>query len=206
MKNYPIIDEHRKHYVHFPMQITEHMVSKVLTEVKVGNWMAVNVVKGGYEYLVAPADFKTKQACQKGCDVHNKFHGWTPKKVKEIISWSMGLLKKSAPKPYKPALPHKLKTVIKSQYSNKCIGVIRAKNSFPSLGLNVKPNDLVVCRWIEYSDGKKTHTEAKETIAICRHMKDSFDIYRTHARKLQPTTNRSPRHIKAHFPYTKVQS
>ena len=99
-KKYPIIDEHRKHYVRMPIQITESTLpvdSEISKYLKIGDWVAVNVFpktelfEGGYQHLISPISFSDEEICQKSCDIHNEYFGWTPKEVKEIISQSMSL-------------------------------------------------------------------------------------------------------------------
>lgn len=93
-KPYPQIDGHRKHYVRYPVQITQVAFETTmahLPNLKVGEWVAVDVLLKGYSHLVAPINFDTKEKCQKACDMHNKSHGWTPKEVDQIISLSMDL-------------------------------------------------------------------------------------------------------------------
>jgi len=72
---YPIIDEHRKHYIRYP----------ILN--KNGKWNAVDVVEeGGYIPLIAPVGFDTEAECQKSCDIHNKYHKFTKKQIFKILN------------------------------------------------------------------------------------------------------------------------
>lgn len=89
-KQYPIIDGHRKHYVRVPVQVTEEIAKKFPYPIEVGKFIAVDVLKKGYQYLIAPNPLLEKE-CQKACDVHNSYHGWTPEEVDEIIKISMDI-------------------------------------------------------------------------------------------------------------------
>lgn len=93
-KYYPLRDGHRRHFVRHPILITEEIAQKkpCAIPLKPGKWMAVDVLlPNGYNYLIGPGMFETEEACQKACDCHNRYHGWTEEVVKEIISKSMGL-------------------------------------------------------------------------------------------------------------------
>lgn len=95
-KPYPLIDGHRRHYMRYPVLVTEKirndMKGKVIQLPEVGQYVSVNVLKKGYAYVVngTPAD---EAFCKKCCDIHNKYHGWTKKEVLEMVGRSMGLIK-----------------------------------------------------------------------------------------------------------------
>lgn len=93
-KPYPQIDEHRKHYVRTPLQITKPTKSLADITLKIGSWVGVDVLKNGYQHLLSPFEFKTESECQLACDKHNKYHGWSKEEVNDIISESMGLISK----------------------------------------------------------------------------------------------------------------
>lgn len=80
-KEYPIIDEHRKHYILHPIQLENK------------KWVAVEVLlSGGYINPIGnptKISFNTEKECQDACDLHNKYHGWSKKQVHEIINTSM---------------------------------------------------------------------------------------------------------------------
>jgi len=81
-REYPIKDEHRRHYVLYPI-------------VKGEKWRAGDVMlnPGGYRNPFdnpAKVEFDTEEECQKACDIHNSFHGWDENDVEEIICESMG--------------------------------------------------------------------------------------------------------------------
>ncbi len=74
---YPIIDEHRRHYIRHPATN------------KNGKWMAVDVNKdGGYWELIAPIEFDDEEACQKACDIHNEYHKFSKDQILEVLKLS----------------------------------------------------------------------------------------------------------------------
>lgn len=77
INNYPIIDGHRQHYVHYPIQDEN------------GQWMPVRVERKGYSEIMFAGRHTDFKACQKACDIHNEYHGWSLSDVHEIISFSM---------------------------------------------------------------------------------------------------------------------
>jgi len=85
--NYPKPDHvpgHHPHYVYVPV-------------LKNGKWRAGEVVEGGYlDPFNNPTkiDFDTEAECQKACDHHNHWHGWSDTEIETIISLSMGLAPK----------------------------------------------------------------------------------------------------------------
>lgn len=97
-KQYPIRDGHRRHYMRYPVLVTEQirkkMVGKVLVLPDVGQYVAVNVHSKGYSFVPTGSPCDIEAFCQKGCDIHNKYHGWTKKEVMEMVGKSMGLIKK----------------------------------------------------------------------------------------------------------------
>lgn len=84
LENYPIIDGHRKHYVLHPIKK------------KNGKWVAVEVLlPNGYidpTNNPAKTEFNKEADCQKTCDIHNSFHGWSKDAANTIIAKSMGIL------------------------------------------------------------------------------------------------------------------
>jgi hypothetical protein len=80
-KTYPLIDEGKTVYV-------QHPVMK-----KNAKWVGADVLKdGGYisvEDNPLKTEFNTHDKCQKACNVHNTYHGWTKEEVTAIISESM---------------------------------------------------------------------------------------------------------------------
>jgi hypothetical protein len=78
---YPVIDEGKTVYVQYP----------VLK--KNSKWVGADVLKdGGYisvEDNPLKTEFNTFEECQKACNVHNTYHGWTKEEVTAIISESM---------------------------------------------------------------------------------------------------------------------
>lgn len=77
--NYPKLINGKYHYVLYPIMLDE-------------KWRAAEVVKGGYISPFAnPAkvEFDNEEHCQRSCDIHNEFCGWTPDEVENIISKSM---------------------------------------------------------------------------------------------------------------------
>lgn len=94
MKVYPKLKRGKRIYVRYPVQIQTIDLDKVPVKLTVGQWMAVDVhLPSGYTRLIAPAQFKTAAECQKSCDIHNNYWGFTNKQVVSIISKSMGLTK-----------------------------------------------------------------------------------------------------------------
>jgi hypothetical protein len=95
--NYPIIDGHRKHYVRTPVKLDETILKRYqelgvdyITRADLGNFIAVNVLENGYKPVPTPVVFPTEARCQKSCDIHNDFHGWSKADVYQIIYASMG--------------------------------------------------------------------------------------------------------------------
>ena len=80
-KSYPLIDEEKIIYV-------QHPVLK-----KNSKWVGADVLKdGGYisvDNNPVKTEFDTNDECQKACNVHNSYHGWTKEEVTAIISESM---------------------------------------------------------------------------------------------------------------------
>jgi hypothetical protein len=78
---YPVIDEGKTVYVQYP----------VLK--KNSKWVGADVLKdGGYisiEDNPLKTEFNTFEECQKACNTHNAYHGWTKEEVTAIISESM---------------------------------------------------------------------------------------------------------------------
>lgn len=91
--NYPLIDEHRKHYVRYPIQVMRGVKDLIGTNLPVGKFVAVDVLQKGYQHLLCPVIFDTEEECQKACDIHNKYHGWSKDDVNEIVGISMDLVK-----------------------------------------------------------------------------------------------------------------
>lgn len=77
-RQYPIIDGHRRHFIHYPIQNED------------GTWEAVDVLPSGYRRRgPVAAKLKTEAECQKGCDIYNSFHGWSKDFVNEFVGDSM---------------------------------------------------------------------------------------------------------------------
>lgn len=96
-KPYPLIDGHRKHYMRYPILVTDKVLKdikgKTTMEPKVGQYISVNVLKKGYAYIISGIPSDTEEFCKRCCDIHNNYHGWTKKEVLEMVSKSMGLNK-----------------------------------------------------------------------------------------------------------------
>lgn len=78
--SYPIVDGHRKHYLHHPVQKRN------------GKWVAADVLSDGYrpvENNPLKIEFDTEGECQKGCDIHNNYHGWDKDTANQMVSASM---------------------------------------------------------------------------------------------------------------------
>ncbi len=56
-----------------------------------GMWHIVDVLLPD-GYAIGQTEFEKKEDCQKACDVHNNFHGWTKEEVIDIVNQSMGLI------------------------------------------------------------------------------------------------------------------
>lgn len=79
-ENYPIVDGHRSHYLHYPVQKINR------------KWVAADVLPDGFisvENNPVKTEFDTKEECQKGCDIHNNFHGWDKETANNMVSQSM---------------------------------------------------------------------------------------------------------------------
>ncbi len=78
--NYPKIDEHRKHYLHWPVQN------------KKGKWVAANILEDGYMKVDGDhtkVQFQTEEHCQRACDIHNSWCGWSKKQAMAMVAYSM---------------------------------------------------------------------------------------------------------------------
>ena len=96
-KPYPLVEGHRLYYVRYPVQVTKEIIRKYkklkIDYMQVGKWICVDVLAtGGYELVLGANPRDTEAECQAGCDMHNRFHGWTPEEVTEIVGTSMGLI------------------------------------------------------------------------------------------------------------------
>jgi hypothetical protein len=60
------------------------------------------------------------------------------------------------------------------------VGIIHAENwfTFP-VKYPIGPQDFVVMQWYDHHDGINSHLEGKETIAICKQLKDAERIYKS---------------------------
>lgn len=91
-REYPVKDEHRTHYVKTPLEIDKHLaeMEEWNVELIVGKWIGANVtLNGGFIFPLAPYQFDSEEECQKGCDVHNTWLGYTREEADEIIGMSM---------------------------------------------------------------------------------------------------------------------
>lgn len=84
MGEYPKIDGHRRHYIHYPVQ-NKH-----------GKWESVDVYidgKGGHSRLLneVRTKFDNREDCMKGCEIHNRYHGWSDELVVDVVNISMSL-------------------------------------------------------------------------------------------------------------------
>ena len=52
------------------------------------NVIAAFIVGNGY-IPVSPVNYESEEECQKACDVHNNFHGWTKGEVEDIFFKSL---------------------------------------------------------------------------------------------------------------------
>jgi len=79
----------------YPFRIFENELVYVQHPVmkKNAKWVGADVLKdGGYisvENNPIKTEFDTQEECQKACNVHNSYHGWTKEDVTAIISESM---------------------------------------------------------------------------------------------------------------------
>lgn len=89
IKQYPIIDGNRTHYVRLPIQVKERHLQDYPIKLEVGKWIAVNVALKGYIPLIAPMAFDTEEECQLACDIHNSYHKFTEDQIREVITESM---------------------------------------------------------------------------------------------------------------------
>ena len=71
---------------------------------------------------------------------------------------------------------------VKREIDNiKRVGIVRAKDWFIDIKYSypVRDDDFVVCRWSDFHDGKNSHIEGKETLAICRSIKDAYLLFKS---------------------------
>ena len=91
---YPIIDGHRKHYIRYPVLVTENLIRQhslphLLEE---GKYMAVDVMlEGGFQMLTAPNMFDNYEKCLRSCNVHNRYHRFSDEQIIAVMNKSMGL-------------------------------------------------------------------------------------------------------------------
>lgn len=92
-KDYPIVDGHRLQYVREPIEVTEKIIKQaegqVLHKLKLGKFIAVDVHLSGYKFLPACHPFDKEEDCQKACDSHNSWIGFTKDEADQIIYKSM---------------------------------------------------------------------------------------------------------------------
>lgn len=98
-KPYPVEDCGRYAWVQIPVQITEDIIARAKSrelpmagEFKLGYWIAVNVLlPTGYNVPPNAVPQLLEERCQKGCDIHNHYYGFSMADVEQIVSESMGL-------------------------------------------------------------------------------------------------------------------
>ena len=76
-ENYPLEERGQFYYVKHPVKN------------KNGKWIGVNVIEGGYQDSPLYCEIDSEENCQKACDVHNRYHGFSEEYVKAIVNWSM---------------------------------------------------------------------------------------------------------------------
>lgn len=87
--NYPVSMAGEMQYVRTPIRIKESFQPfNCVVKLIVGNYVAVNVVQGGYFHLMSPNQFKTLEECEKACDAHNKYLGFSDDEADALVDWS----------------------------------------------------------------------------------------------------------------------
>lgn len=82
--NYPIVDEHRRHYA-------------VIPDKRKKGWTGVEIIiegKGGYfnpDNNPTKVFHKNEEACQRACDIHNSYHGFSKACVDALYKRSLEL-------------------------------------------------------------------------------------------------------------------
>lgn len=98
-KPYPVEDCGKYAWVQFPVEITEAVIESAKAQdlpmahaFKIGWYVAVNVMlPDGYRIPPNSAPLQSYFQCQKGCDIHNHYYGFSKDDVEQIVSESMGL-------------------------------------------------------------------------------------------------------------------
>nr|WP_181718646.1 hypothetical protein [Pedobacter sp.] len=93
--NYPKNERKVKLYVKYPVQISASILQlckkKYLLSghyLKVGQWVAADVMQDGYSVPHTANAYDTEGECQKVCDAHNLDCGWSVSEIEEIINQS----------------------------------------------------------------------------------------------------------------------
>lgn len=83
-------------YVKYPVQITTALLklckqryllcSHTLT---VGQWIAADIVFDGYSIPHTERGYDKEEECQKACDAHNMFCGWSQNQAIQIIDQAL---------------------------------------------------------------------------------------------------------------------
>lgn len=85
-------------FVKYEIEITQSVIDFAKKEnlicaeyLKVGKWICVDVVQGGYKIPQTVSMIDTEEKAIRTCRVHNEFLGYTKEESDEIVSESMGL-------------------------------------------------------------------------------------------------------------------
>lgn len=90
IKEYPIIDGHRKQYVSYTIEVTQEMKDRheFPDMLEIGKYINVNVAPKGYYMPVIPVCLD-KDTAERSAKCHNNWLGFTEEEVNLIIDYSM---------------------------------------------------------------------------------------------------------------------
>ena len=93
--NYPKKTHKVSLYVKHPVQVSAVRIQEWKKKyllcshyLKPGQWVAADVLHDGYAVPPESSGFNTKEECEKACDAHNCYVGWSDSQVEAIIDQS----------------------------------------------------------------------------------------------------------------------
>jgi hypothetical protein len=96
IENYPKKNKGTELHVQKPVQLTTALLKLCIKNyllcvhsLKVGQWVAANVVFDGYIIPDTATGYETEEDCQEACNAHNTFCGWSQHQVMQIIDQSL---------------------------------------------------------------------------------------------------------------------
>jgi len=87
------IDTQGNNWVKYPVEITEKFIERwqprVIVKLKLRHWIGVTVKAAGFDVSPFSVTFNTEAECERACDVHNNWAGYSKKEVTRIVGLSM---------------------------------------------------------------------------------------------------------------------